>query len=356
MTIEDLNKALYDKMNAEIELYKGWLLTQSAEEILAHTTEFTMKQDILLSMEFHELDYARAQVLLESPTPLEDVFKYYRNLDCDYLDTIWESIQGRADAVLKQRKELPVYNHSGTYAREHGELEAYRASHNADLACRDAIDDAISRHYQDNSLSGAAVTEVLDAFGFERTLYVLANTIQRQDWDGRYSRANKEWAQTVDVCENPDGFGGDRRFGFVLNSHSGLINLFTNEARHQLLLTLPLTKEDIQQEAQRLLNELRSQREPNSPNGSHFMAKLSDDFMARASSKDQMELRKMFQLKGCFLGDMKDRPGLFLFVPKDADRSVPLRKPRASVRTKLKEAQPVASATRPNPNNKDMEL
>ncbi len=309
-----------------------------------------------MSMEFHDLDYAQAQALLGSSTPLEDVYGYYNNLDCGYLDTLWESIQGRADDMLAAQKALPVYNHSGTYAREHGELETYRTSLKTNLACRGAIDDAISRHYQDNVLSGEAVTEVLDAFGFERTMYILANTIQRKDWDQRFSRVNREWAQTVDVCENPDGFGGDRRLGFVLSSHSGLINLFTNEARHQLLLTLPLTKEDIQQEAQRLLNELRSQQDPNSPGGAHFMAKLSDNFMARASSKDQMDLRKMFQIKGCFLGDMKDRPGLFLFVPKDADRSLPLRKPRASVRTKLQEAQPVASAPKPAAKKKGMEL
>ena len=39
----------------------------------------------------------------------------------------------------------------------------------------------------------------------------------------------------MDVCENPDGFGGDRRFSFVLRSHPGLINLFTGEARNRLL-------------------------------------------------------------------------------------------------------------------------
>ncbi len=39
MTSEDLNKALYDKMDAEMEKYKGWLREQPAEEILQHTYE-----------------------------------------------------------------------------------------------------------------------------------------------------------------------------------------------------------------------------------------------------------------------------------------------------------------------------
>ena len=355
MTSKELNDALYDKMSKEMEKYKGWLLTQPAEEILQHTYEYSMKLDILLSMEFHELDYAHAQVLLGSPTPLEDVYGYYQNMDCGYLDTLWESIQGRADDVLAAQKALPVYNHSGTYAHEHGELEAYRASLKANMACRDAIDDAIPRHYDGFSLDAEGAREVISLFGFDRTLYVLANTVRQQDWDGRYSSSNKKWAQTIDVCENPDSYGNDRQCELVLRSHPGLINIFIDEARHQHLLTLPITGEDIRREAERLLNELQRRKEPNSPNGSHFMAKLSDDFMARASSNDQIELRKLFQIKGCFLGDMKDRPGVFLFVPKDADRGLPLRKPRTSVRTKLHEAQPVPSTPKPAAKNKGID-
>ena len=318
-------------------------------------SEYTMKQDTLLSMEFHELDYAQAQALLGSPTPLEDVYGYFQNMDCGYLDTLWESIQGRANDVLAEQKALPVYNHSGSYAREHGELEAYRASRNANMACRDAIDDAISRHYDGFTLDSAGAREVIDSFGFERTMYVLANTIQRQDWDKRFSPDNRAWANSVDICENRDDYFGDKRLEFTLRSHHGLINMFTSEVRHQQLLTLPLTNDEIRQEAERLLKELQRRDEPNSPNGSHFMAKLSDDFMARASSNDQMELRKLFQIKGCFLGDMKDRPGLFLFTPKDADRSLPLRKPRASVRTKLHDAQPAASTPKPAAKDKGLD-
>ena len=318
-------------------------------------SEYTMKQDILASLEDHELDHAQAQVLLGSPMPLGDVYSYYNDLDCTYMETIWESIQGRASDMLTEQKALPVYNHSGTYAHEHGELEAYRASRNANMACRDAIDDAIPRHYDGFFLDAEGAREVISLFGFDRTLYVLANTVRQQDWDGRYSSSNKKWAQTIDVCENPDSYGNDRQCELVLRSHPGLINIFIDEARHQQLLTLPLTTEEIRQEAEVLLKRLQKQTEPNSPSGTHYMAKLSEDFMARASSNDQMELRKLFQIKGCYFSSLKDRPGVFIFVPKDADRSLPLRKPRASVRTKLHDAQPVASAPRPAAKDKSMD-
>ncbi len=50
MTNEELNTALYEKMFAEQEKYRAWLLSQPPEEILNHTYEYTMREDILLSL------------------------------------------------------------------------------------------------------------------------------------------------------------------------------------------------------------------------------------------------------------------------------------------------------------------
>ena len=40
---------------------------------------------------------------------------------------------------------------------------------------------------------------MIEQFGYTRALYVLANTVQQKDWDGRFSSANKTWAKTVDI-------------------------------------------------------------------------------------------------------------------------------------------------------------
>ena len=44
----------------------------------------------------------------------------------------------------------PVYRQSAAYAREHGELDAYRASNKANMQCKEAIVEAIHNNYQDN--------------------------------------------------------------------------------------------------------------------------------------------------------------------------------------------------------------
>ena len=41
----------------------------------------------------------------------------------------------------------PIYFHSATYAHEHGELDQYRASHKANIACKEAIEQAIADNY-----------------------------------------------------------------------------------------------------------------------------------------------------------------------------------------------------------------
>ena len=46
MTNAELNTAWYQKMFAEQETYREWLLSQPSEEILNHTYEYTVREDI----------------------------------------------------------------------------------------------------------------------------------------------------------------------------------------------------------------------------------------------------------------------------------------------------------------------
>ena len=55
---------------------------------------------------------------------------------------------------------------------------------------------------------------------------VLANTVQLQDWDGRYSRRNKEWAKTI-PNDNPETV----RCGYALNSHPAVLDGFIDLVR-----------------------------------------------------------------------------------------------------------------------------
>ena len=130
-------------------------------------------------------------------------------------------------------KEIPVYKYPGTYAEEHDELPVYRASTKVNIACKEAIEAAIRDHHHDNRLDADAAKQVISQFGYDRVFHVLANTVRHMDWDGRISRDNKAWAQTIPVMENPDAWGADRNRYFVVGSHPGLTDLFLSQVRKE---------------------------------------------------------------------------------------------------------------------------
>ena len=99
MTNEELNTALYEKMFAEQETYRAWLLSQPPEEILNHAYEYTVREDILMSLEYHDLPDAQAKALLKSPSPLADVFADWENKETGHMDDIWQTVGERAKAV-----------------------------------------------------------------------------------------------------------------------------------------------------------------------------------------------------------------------------------------------------------------
>ena len=92
MTNEELNTALYEKMFAEQQRYREWLLSQPPDEILNHCYEFTVREDIVLALEYHDLSDKQCKALLQSRSPLADVF----------MDNIRDTIECRANAIIRR--------------------------------------------------------------------------------------------------------------------------------------------------------------------------------------------------------------------------------------------------------------
>ena len=336
MDAENLMTALLEKMRAEQDKYRAWLVTQPPEEILNHTVEYSVREDILMAMEDIELPDAQVEALLASPDAMADIYKTFSKMvDTGHMDVVRESIEDRAGELARQEEEIrksPVYKYPADYARENGELEQYRLSNKANIACTREIDAAISKHHDGFSLdSKAALQGIVKKFGYERTLFVLAATVRNGEHDGRYSRANKDWAKTVPV------FDTERSVWYSLRSHPVLADAFVSTARHEYLLSLPLTKEDIKAEALNILCKFQDARQPNSPNGTHYMAQISPDFLARAKTKDTDRLMAMLPFQSLSFSTLEGRKGTYALISQDENRfqKIQLRKP--SVRKKLQE-------------------
>lgn len=239
MNREELNEALYEKMAAEQNTFRDWLKGQSAGVVLDHAYEYTIREDILLAMEDLVLPERQAELMLASPSPLADVFKDFRDMETEHMDNVRFAVENRGDHLVKQEyekvKNTPIYLQSGTHARENGELDVFRASLKANMACKDAIEKAIHENYADNCLDTTAIyNDVVGQFGAERVKFVLATTIQHKDWDQRFSRDNRAWAQSVPMEASFGSRDSDRSLYYVVNqAHSGLTDLLVTRFRKE---------------------------------------------------------------------------------------------------------------------------
>ena len=232
MDAEKLNQALYDKMAAEQERFKHGLLGMTAEEALNHAYEYVMREDILMSLEVQDLPAPQAAALLESPCPLADIYKDFRDMETGHTDNIRECIEDRAESLMEAQREtapiIPIYPHTGEYAREHGELDAFLASLETNVACRDAIETAIREGFDGMSLH-ADTKGVLAVFGAERVSHVLAATLQGIRNDPRVSSGNQAWAATVPMFDTVS-----RHRDYLITSHPGVLSIFVTQTRKEM--------------------------------------------------------------------------------------------------------------------------
>ena len=117
-----------------------------------------------------------------------------------------------------------IYYRSATYAREHGELDQYRETSKALKTCQQDIETAISTWFDGMHLSAMSVTEVLSIHSPELVGLLLSATVIYKEWDGRFSRSNKEWARTVRQLDREGG----SFFPIVVNTHPAILDGFIN--------------------------------------------------------------------------------------------------------------------------------
>lgn len=107
---EALQQSLYDKLLREQDKYRDWLKGQPPEEILHHSYEYTVREDILMSMEELTLSEAETRALLLSPSPMAILYDKFSDLETGYMDTIRDSIEDTAKDEAKKLRDLPVYD------------------------------------------------------------------------------------------------------------------------------------------------------------------------------------------------------------------------------------------------------
>lgn len=122
--------------------------------------------------------------------------------------------------------ETYLYPYSAEEARRRNELALWRSSHQANIACKKAIETCIRQQFDGMRLPEDSTREVLRAFGFKRVNWVLANTIREKSWDGRFSRENKGWSRRIPIPDDPG-----HNLEFAVRSHPAVLNGFVDQVR-----------------------------------------------------------------------------------------------------------------------------
>lgn len=120
----------------------------------------------------------------------------------------------------------PLYINSFANAKAIGEIDLWRESHRENIKCKNAIDRMVSARPNCWELPHSIIEDACTEFGIDRVGWVLANTVNECDHDGRYRPDTKIWAKTA------YGIPSDHRnYEFILHSHPELVNGLVGQYR-----------------------------------------------------------------------------------------------------------------------------
>ena len=83
-------------------------------------------------------------------------------------------------------------------------------------------------------LKAGSAVPIIVKFGIDRIMYVLANTLQLKQYDGRFSRDNMALAQMVQIEQTPKEQPAKRRYFWEIGNHPYKQDLFVQQAREEI--------------------------------------------------------------------------------------------------------------------------
>ena len=121
-----------------------------------------------------------------------------------------------------------LYLGSLSEAKRNEEVQDWQDSHHLNVQCAEAIETTIRQGFDGMHLNENCARDMLEAYGFKRLSWVLSNTVQQKNDDGRFSPQNKEWAKQLYI---PSSI---RNHEYVVQSHPAVLDVFINLYRKEL--------------------------------------------------------------------------------------------------------------------------
>ena len=98
-TTKTANERLIEKMNAELNGFLDYLRSLPVSEVLEHSYEKTMKEDLVFSVMDEPLSERQARALLKKEYPLEECFTQLQKSEHSYMPDLRAVIEYRASAL-----------------------------------------------------------------------------------------------------------------------------------------------------------------------------------------------------------------------------------------------------------------
>ena len=149
-------------------------------------------------------------------------------------ETSGHDVQKPEAGQTEQETYPAFYGHTLSYAAEHGEVDRYMKSHKFDRECKEAVEETIRQNFDGMHLKHDIVKPLAEKYGAERMAFILANTLQQESWDGRFSRDNKAWASEFYIPENIV-HGIDMNRELTVGSHPAVLDGFIGMFRREVL-------------------------------------------------------------------------------------------------------------------------
>lgn len=241
--------AVIRSITSEHEAFKTEMLTSTSEEVFQNSYKIRLYNEfsevIKRGTEFLSEKEFKALRREENHHILEQIYDDYIGQEGFSVETYEDTAEFIKDYCEHYHKEVyypmtvhdggkdarieSVYLQTATYAHEHNEIIAYRESHKANAECKRAIDEAIRNNFDGMHLKTGFEDEIIEKYGMERVAFIVATTINEHDWDGRYSRTNKEWAKSIPMSESED-----ERRSCCLNGHPAVLDGFADRIRKKM--------------------------------------------------------------------------------------------------------------------------
>ncbi len=104
MADTELSSKLYEKVSAEQDKFRAWLMDQPPADILNYAVEYAVREDILMEIKALELPDDQARALLASPDTMADIYKTFSKMaDTGHMDVVRESIEDRAATLSMEQ-------------------------------------------------------------------------------------------------------------------------------------------------------------------------------------------------------------------------------------------------------------